>query len=103
MVGRLGVCRPARVTWRDEAAPWPWRLETDRPHVSDHSVGVHVTGPNEAELVVVLLRGGWADVDYVAGGGDFGPIPAFDLASAWVFAAALDTWVIRVSGIDEQR
>ena len=91
------------ITWRDEAAAWPARLETDRSRVSDpDSVGIRITGPDETELVVVLFRGGWADVDYCAGGEDFGPIPAFDLASASVFAAALDTWVARVFGMSEQ-
>jgi hypothetical protein len=62
------------ITWRDESAPWPQRLETDRSQVSDpDSVGIRITGPNDSELEIVLFRGGWADVDYFAGGDDFGP------------------------------
>ncbi|TJZ96046.1 hypothetical protein [Actinacidiphila oryziradicis] len=39
------------ITWRDESAPWPQRLETDRSQVSDpDSVGIRITGPNDSEL-----------------------------------------------------
>lgn len=90
------------ITWRDESAPWPKPFETDRSKVSDpDSVGIRIAGPIHAELEIVLFRGGWADVDYYAGSDDFGPIPAFDLTSASMFAALLDTWVARVFGTPE--
>ncbi|MFD0274127.1 hypothetical protein ACFVHB_09475 [Kitasatospora sp. NPDC127111] len=88
-----------RVTWRDEAAPWPQRLETDRSVVNDpDSVGVLISGPAEAELSVVLFRGGWADVDFVARMDDAGALPASDIASAREFGVQLDGWVARVFG-----
>ncbi|MFD9426578.1 MULTISPECIES: hypothetical protein [unclassified Streptomyces] len=50
-----------QMTWRDETAPWPQRCETDRTLVRDpDSVGVLISGPADAELSVVLFRGGWA-------------------------------------------
>ena len=65
------------ITWRDESAPWPQPFETDRSRVSDpDAAGIRITGPDHTELEVVLFRGGWADVDYLASEDDFGPIPA---------------------------
>ncbi|GAA2358832.1 hypothetical protein GCM10010417_15790 [Streptomyces carpaticus] len=47
------------LTWRDAAAPWPARLETDRSRVHDpDAVGVHLAA-SRAELSVVLFTGGW--------------------------------------------
>jgi hypothetical protein len=53
------------ITWRDEAARWPQRLETDRALVADpDAIGVRVLGAGEwAELHLVLYRGGWADLN----------------------------------------
>ena len=85
------------LTWRDEAAPWPQRLETDRVAVADpDSVGVLIHGPGDTELLAVLFRGGWADVDYYAGGEDGGTVPAPHLASAEAFGHLLDSCVARV-------
>jgi hypothetical protein len=43
------------VSWRDEAASWPQRLEADRSRVDDaDSIGVRITGLAETELCVVL-------------------------------------------------
>lgn len=87
------------VTWRDEAAPWPQRLETDRELVGDpHSVGVLISGPADAELSVVLFRGGWADVDFIAGLDDAGTLPAFGIGSAAAFGTRLDQWIPRAFG-----
>ncbi|MEU0717117.1 hypothetical protein ABZ498_08020 [Streptomyces lavendulocolor] len=87
------------VTWRDEAAPWPQRLEIDRSEVSEpDSIGIHVRNSHEAELHVVLYRGGWADVDYIASIDDAGVIPAPAMTSAQAFGALLDTCVARVFG-----
>lgn len=92
-----------QITWRDEFAPWPQPLETDRSQVRDpDSVGVRITGPGDTELEVVLYRGGWADVDYMASLDDAVPIPAFDLTSASAFAALLDTWVVRAFGASQE-
>ncbi|MEV7867239.1 hypothetical protein AB0P17_14320 [Streptomyces sp. NPDC088124] len=88
-----------RMTWRDEAAPWPQRFETDRAIVRDpDSVGVLITGPADTELSVVLFRGGWADVDFLAGLDDAGTLPAFGIESAAAFGNRLDQWVPRVFG-----
>ncbi|GGV40656.1 hypothetical protein GCM10010495_67680 [Kitasatospora herbaricolor] len=88
-----------QVTWRDETASWPQRLETDRTRVRDpDSVGVLISGPGDAQLSVVVFRGGWADVDYFDGLDDAGPIPAFDISSSAAFGTQLDQWVPRVFG-----
>jgi hypothetical protein len=88
------------VTWRDEAAPWPQRLETDRSKVSDpDSIGIRIRNSHEAELHVVLYRGGWADVDYIANIDDAGVIPAPAMSSAQAFGALLDTCAARVFGL----
>ncbi|MEU3558586.1 hypothetical protein [Kitasatospora sp. NPDC006786] len=87
------------MTWRDETAPWPQRLETDRTRVADpDSVGVLVSGPEETQLSVVLFRGGWADVDYLASMDDAGTFPASGIDSAVAFGIRLDEWVVRVFG-----
>jgi hypothetical protein len=86
------------VTWRDWEAEWPQPLETDRARVNDpDSLGVVISGSVEAELQVVLFRGGWADVDFFDGL-DFGPLPASDITSACDFAARMDQWVVQVFG-----
>ena len=87
------------VTWRDESAPWPQRLETERSRVGDpDSIGVHFSGSGGAELVIVLFRGGWADVDFIATLDDAGVIPAPDVASVRGFGDLLDRCVARVFG-----
>lgn len=51
------------LTWREEAASWPRKLETDRAKVIDpDSIGVRIDGPGQSEVSVVLFRGGWADL-----------------------------------------
>ncbi|MFI6843942.1 hypothetical protein OG535_31505 [Kitasatospora sp. NBC_00085] len=91
------VVRP--VTWRDGLARWPQPLETDRARVADpDSVGIHLSGPAETELLVVLFRGGWADVDHLSGG-EVGAIPAQGITSARVFGGLLDGWVWQVLGV----
>jgi hypothetical protein len=87
------------VTWRDEAAPWPQRLEIDRSKVRDpDSIGIHIRNSHEAELHVVLYRGGWADVDYITSIDDAGVIPAPAMTSAQAFGALLNTCMARVFG-----
>lgn len=89
-----------RVTWRDAEASWPQPLESDRGLVHDPgSLGVVISGPAEAELSVVLFRGGWADVDFAAGPDGAGCLPASAIASAPDFGARLDQWVARVFGV----
>ncbi|MFF9430503.1 hypothetical protein [Streptomyces sp. NPDC014746] len=87
-----------QVTWRDAEASWPQFLETDRARVQDpDSLGVVIiSGPGDAELSAVLFRGGWADVDFIAGLDDAGSLPASGIASAADFAARMDGWVARV-------
>ncbi|MEW1721000.1 hypothetical protein [Streptomyces sp. NPDC093109] len=64
------------------------------------SVGVRLLGPvgTDAELLVVLFRGGWADVDYLIDLDldDAGPLPAFGIRSVGDFADRIDGWVLRV-------
>ena len=87
------------VTWRDEAASWPQALETDRSQVIDpDSLGIHICGPAEAELAIILFRGGWADVDFIVSLTDAGVIPANDVTSAREFGELLDRCVARVFG-----
>jgi hypothetical protein len=91
--------RVGQVTWRDEAAPWPQQLVTDRALVRDpDSIGLLLSGPADAELSVVLFRGGWADVDFVANLDDVGTLPAAAIESAAAFGTQLDGWVAHVFG-----
>ncbi|MEV6757641.1 hypothetical protein [Streptomyces sp. NPDC051214] len=90
------------ITWREGAAAWPQRLETSRSEVRDpDSVGIHVTGPADAELLVVLYRGGWADVDFVAALDTNeelvceGP----EVLAPQVFGQLLDGYVLRAFGV----
>ncbi|CAL9328666.1 hypothetical protein SUDANB1_00021 [Streptomyces sp. enrichment culture] len=88
------------VTWRDGAAPWPQQFKTERSQVNDpDSVGIHLHSPNEAELLVVLYRGGWAGIDYIVDVGDAGVIPAPTVVSAQALACLLDACITRVFGI----
>ncbi|MFF3359405.1 hypothetical protein ACFYWN_44125 [Streptomyces sp. NPDC002917] len=61
---------PRLVIWRDEFASWRQRLESGRALVTDpDSIGVCIQGTGEwAELYLVVYRGGWADLDVLAGG-----------------------------------
>jgi predicted NBD/HSP70 family sugar kinase len=89
-----------QVTWRDAEASWPQPLETDRARVQDpDSVGVVISGPGEVELSVVLFRGGWADVDFVASLADAGSLPASGIASPTDFEGRMNQWVARVFGV----
>lgn len=85
------------VTWRDATASWPPRLETERAAVADpDSVGIRIQGPGDTELLAVLFRGGWADLDYYAGGDDAGTLPAPELTSPEAFGHLLDACVAKV-------
>lgn len=93
------------LTWRDMAARWPQPLEQNRSRVAEpDSVGVHVTGPADSELLVVLFRGGWADVGFLASLGEAGEANARvvseapDLASPQEFGELLDGYVVRAFG-----
>lgn len=78
----------------------PQGLETNRSEVSDpDSVGIHLRGLDEAELLVVLYRGGWADIDYIAGADDAGVIFSPAVNSTQAFASLLDACITRVFGI----
>ncbi len=57
-----------------------------------------ISGPAEAVLSVVLFRGGWADVDFIADLDDAGCLPASGITSASDFGTRLDQWVTRVFG-----
>ncbi|MHA4813054.1 hypothetical protein ACXZ65_01730 [Streptomyces aculeolatus] len=76
------------------------QLTTERSRINDpDSVGIHLHGLDEAELLVVLYRGGWADIDYIVDAGDAGVIPAPTVISVQAFASLLDACVSRVFGI----
>ncbi|MGW7202646.1 hypothetical protein [Streptomyces sp. NPDC054837] len=72
---------------------------TDLRHVViADSIGVLISDPNEAELGVVLFRGGWADVDALTLAGDVvAEAPAVD--SPMLFGVLLDNCVIRTFGV----
>lgn len=90
----------ALMTWRDASSPWPHSVEADRSKVrAPDSLGIHMHGPDEAELVIVLYCGGWADVDYIASMHDAGTLPALDVTSAEAFGSLLDACVTRVFGL----
>ncbi|MFE7036818.1 hypothetical protein ACFU9Y_41655 [Streptomyces sp. NPDC057621] len=59
-----------------------------------------ISGPADAELSVVLFRGGWADANFSNGLADAGTLPAADIASAAAFAGQLDQWGLHVFGSD---
>lgn len=86
------------VTWRDEDAPWPVELQTDRTAVSDpDSVGVSLDYDEGPAAEFVLFRGGWADVDIV----DFQideavALPADNITSPQAFGDLLDRTIARV-------
>lgn len=99
------------LTWRDMAACWPQPLEQNRSRVAEpDSAGVHVTGPADSELLVVLFRGGWADVDFLASLGETDGdsetdeadarvvSEAPDVASPQEFGELLDGYVVRAFG-----
>lgn len=66
------------------------------------SIGVRITGLAETELCVVLFRGGWADVDFIASIDDAGVLPAPDVGSPQGFGNLLDRCVSRVFGPSRQ-
>ncbi len=56
-----------QLTWRDARACWPKPIVTDRSTVTEtESVGITLTAAN-GEALLVLWRGGWADVDLLLG------------------------------------
>lgn len=87
------------ITWRDGAADWPQRLEQDRSRVADpDSVGINICGPAGSELLVVLYRGGWADVDFVADLDLDLVTEAPDVGTPQQFGELLDGYVSRAFG-----
>jgi hypothetical protein len=87
------------MAWRDWEAEWSQPLETGRARVNDpDSLGLVISGSAEAELSVVLFRGGWPDVDFFDGLDDAGSLLASDIESAADFAARMDQWIVRVFG-----
>ena len=85
------------VTWRDASVAWPRELALDRGQVSDpDSLGVRLLGPADSELVVVVFRGGWADVDYVVPDGAAVETHHAEVASADAAAELLDKLIDRV-------
>jgi hypothetical protein len=57
-----------QLTWRDAQAAWPQPIVTDRMTVAEpESIGVTLTAANGNEALLVIWRGGWADVDLLLG------------------------------------
>jgi hypothetical protein len=57
-----------QLTWRDAGATWPKPIVTSRATVAEpESVGMTLTAANGNEAILVLWRGGWADVDLLLG------------------------------------
>jgi hypothetical protein len=77
--------------WRDARESWPQTLRTDRGKVAEpESVGLTLTAPDGREARLVIWRGGWADVDLLAGGAVTTRNPGVhDLAGC----AALAAWL----------
>lgn len=108
--GGCGNCRPSSCLggpWTGGRScdlarrdpPWPQQLETDRAQVGDpDSIGVHITGCSDAELLVVLFRGGWADVDFAMSDGIAVVSEAPGVREARAFGNLLDDCVIRAFG-----
>ena len=84
------VVRP--FLWRDARGSWPQILHTDRGKVAEpESVGLTLTAADGREARLVIWRGGWADVDLLAGGTVTTRTPGVrDLAGC----AALAAWMI---------
>lgn len=91
--------RPTSITWRDETAPWPRPLETDRALVTDpDSVGVRIHSADESNVVsLVLFRGGWADLDALTN--DEGTIENPQVTSPEEFGALIDSAITRFMDI----
>jgi hypothetical protein len=79
------------LSWRDARDPWPQPLHYDRSTVTEpESVGLRLSGPDGREARLVIWRGGWADVDVLAGGAAFTRCPDLDdLASCAALARSL--------------
>jgi hypothetical protein len=61
----------AQPTWMDLDAPWPAPLVADPTEIGRaRSIGVQFCGDADAEGLIVVYAGGWADVDYVPPGSD---------------------------------
>ncbi|QIS07502.1 hypothetical protein F5X71_17910 [Nocardia brasiliensis] len=90
---------PGPLTWRDGTARWPRPLETERTLVTDpDSVGVQIEDGDERNIVrIVLFRGGWADVDALAGGEGITENP--DVSSVAEFGALLDSAITRFMNV----
>lgn len=67
------------LTWRDEAAPWPQPITSDRSSVRvPESLGIAITKlAVDDEFKVVVWTAGWADVGYFVGGKVYDFCPEF--------------------------
>jgi hypothetical protein len=56
------------LTWRDAQATWPQPIHTDRSLVAKpESLGITLTTANGNQALIIIWRGGWADVDVLVG------------------------------------
>jgi hypothetical protein len=86
------------LTWRDDAEPWPQSLRMDRASILDpDSVGVSLDYNDSPAALIVMFRGGWADVDIVDFETERGvALDGTNLASPQAFGDLLDQAVDRI-------
>ena len=78
-----------QLTWRDAQAAWPKPVVTDRTTVAEpESVGMTLTAANGTEAILILWRGGWADIDLLLLGSQVSPAhltsTTLQAASPWL-------------------
>jgi hypothetical protein len=57
-------------TWMAVDPPWPTHRPDREQEAFPRSIGVCLSGPANAEAVIVIYESGWADIDYLPAGGD---------------------------------
>jgi len=76
-------------TWRDERAPWPQPIVTDRGSVEiPESLGIRLRREPDDEAEIVVWTGGWADIGLLIDGQVIDLCPEFtDLDGAYAAVA----------------
>lgn len=76
-------------TWRDEQAPWPQPIVTDRGQVAvPESLGIRLLRAPDDEAEIVVWTGGWADVALLIDGEVIDLCPEFrDVDGAYAAVA----------------
>ena len=66
------------LTWRDEMAPWPQPITSDRASIEvPESLGIKLRRDPDDEFEMVVWTGGWADVGYLLDGEVYNFCPEF--------------------------